>query len=104
MIDKNACNEIYYNPANNIWLQQRFHNVGEKVPKRWHIKLLQHIPGKFQECCHNAAAKRCKKISPEYDVSIHSQCYDTIFTMLLQPFCNMGQSAYIISGHALEQN
>ena len=25
------------------------------------MKLLQHIPGQFQECCYNVAAKRCKK-------------------------------------------
>ena len=35
----------------SYWLQQRFHNVGGK---------LQHIPGKFLECCHNVATKRCK--------------------------------------------
>ena len=38
----------------------------ESCVKFWRIKLRQHIPGKFQECCHNVAAKRCKKTSQHY--------------------------------------
>ena len=95
---------INHLPANNIWLQQRFHNVWGKLWKRWQIKLLQHIPGKFQERYHNVAAKRCKKTSPQHYGNICSFIWQsrsaTTFTMLWQ----LGKSAKIISAHALENN
>ena len=51
--------------------------------KRWHMKLLQHISGKSQECCYNVAAKRCMKTSPHYYGNINRQRRDVmIITML----------------------
>ena len=82
-------------------LQKHCHNVEGKLWKRWPMKLLQHIPGKFQECCSYVkkmiswyAAKHCKKTSPQHYGNIHWQRRSVmIFTMLWQPFCNMGKSA-----------
>ena len=72
-------------------LPQHCHNV--ELWKGWHMKLLQHIPGKFQECCYNVAAKR-KKTSPQHYGNINRQRRNVmIFTMLWQPFCNTGKSA-----------
>ena len=65
-----------------------------KVVKSWQIKLLQYIPGKFQERCHNVAAKRCKKISPQHYGNIHfdnveglrySQCCGNLSAILENP-------------------
>ena len=87
-------NHNQYIQANNIWLQQRFHNVGESCENVGKIKLLQHIPGKFKKSCHNVAANSCRKTSPQHYGNIHSFRQSvTIFTMLWQPFCNMGKSA-----------
>ena len=38
-------------PANNIMLQQRFHNFGGKLWKRCKIRLLQRNPGMLPQCC-----------------------------------------------------
>ena len=55
------------------------------------MKLLQHIPGKFQECCDNVAAKR-KNTSPQHYGNIHRQRRSVmISTMFWQPFCNLGK-------------
>ena len=60
--------------------------LGERLVKRWQIKLLQHIPGKFQECYNNVAEKSCKKTFTQHH-AIHSfRQSATIFTMLWQPF------------------
>ena len=59
----------------------------------------------FYKCCYNVATKRCKKTSPQHYGNIHRQRRSVmIFTMLWQPFSNMGKSATKISGHAIEKN
>ena len=68
--------------------------LGESSENVGKIKLLQHIPGKFLKSCHNVTAKSCRKTSPQHYGNIHSFRQSvTIFTMLWQPFCNMGTSA-----------
>ena len=68
--------------------------LGESYENFGKIKLLQHISGKFLKNCLNVAAKSCRKTSPPHHGNIHSfRQRATIFTMLWQPFCNMGKSA-----------
>ena len=40
--------------------------LGESCENVGTFLLMQHIPGKSQECCHIVAAKRCKKTSPQH--------------------------------------
>ena len=58
-------------PANNMMLQQRFHNLERQLWKRCQITLLQRNPGKLHERCHKVAAKRCMKTSPQHYGNIH---------------------------------
>ena len=47
--------------------------LGESCENVGTFLLLQHIPGKFQECCHKVASKRCKKTSPQHYDNIHTR-------------------------------
>ena len=88
-------------PANNIWLQQRFHNVGGKLWKRWQTKLLQNIPGKFQECCHNVDAKRCKFNNVMETLFIH---FDNVWVLRYSQCCGYNLSAIWANPHISYQD